>query len=306
MVKDLWLVAVLMLIAISIVSNLAFAVAPPAMPTTLPAVEVTVNTAALPHSLGFHVIKSKGRIGDREFMLGVGVFLPPCYFKTKERLPIVMTLHNRGQSGCDGGQGATCEGLGMMMRTNWPDNRTSADLPANPITIRQDARFIGLAPQCPSGFTWASPGMAKLLCSFIDQIVQVYHADDDRVYLTGFSYGASSTWMISLAEPDRFAAIAVLDGRATSNPQRDMAKLKDVAIYLAVGDTDGPFDDAADRMHQALTNLPHPNFVWQIIKHGNHFSYYAVYRDPNFWQWLLAQRRHHPEPATAPVTTVGK
>ena len=40
--------------------------------------------------------------------------------------------------------------------------------------------------------------MADMLCKFIAQVVTAYHADDDRVYLTGFSYGASSTWRVAL------------------------------------------------------------------------------------------------------------
>jgi hypothetical protein len=71
-----------------------------------------------------------------------------------------------------------------------------------------------------------------------------------------------------------------------------VAKLKDVAIYLNVGQWDGPFDAAADRMHEALSNLPHRNFVWNIVNNGNHWCYYSVYRNPHFWDWLLAQRRH--------------
>ncbi len=107
-----------------------------------------------------------------------------------------MTLHNRGDSGSGGGNNITREGLGMMLRTNWPDPKNSGEAPEHPLNLRKQAKFIALVPQCPDGFEWSTPGMPDFLCMVIDLVSQAYKADDDRVYLTGFSFGASNTWMV--------------------------------------------------------------------------------------------------------------
>jgi predicted peptidase len=292
MIRNFFIAAAFFMLVFSQVLRHARAEAPPHPPTTGPIVSLTLDSGQFPKHPGYYVIRGEGSIGDRSFRFGSGIFLPAIFGKTSAPLPIVMTLHNRGNSGSTGSEDIAREGLGMLLRTNWPDSRMTGEQPDHPLHLRKDAKFIGLIPQCPDGFEWNTPGMPAFLCKLIDAVSQHYHADNDRVYLTGFSYGASNTWLVAMAEPQRFAAIAVMDGRATPDPATDVAKLKDVAVYLSVGDTDGPFDAAADQMHVALSDFPHRNFVWNIVKDGNHFCYYSVYRNPYFWQWMLAQRRH--------------
>jgi len=227
-----------------------------------------------------------------------GVFLPRAFFHTQVPMPIVMTLHNKSGIGQNGDGALIGEGLAQILAYGVQDPRAEGDKPDNPISIPHDAQFIGLVPQCPAGMTWEDPFMARLLCIFIDQMVARYHADGDRVYLTGFSYGATSTWQMALNAPDRFAALICCDGRATSDPIHDVEKLKDVAVYLEVGQNDGDFVAENDVMHQALATLPHGNFIFRQIPGGNHFNYGAVYTDPQVWKWVLAQHRTRAAPTT--------
>jgi hypothetical protein len=254
-----------------------------------------------PHTLGYHVVRGSAVFHDRKLPFACGVFLPPAFFHTAEPLPVLMTLHNRMAIGFNGGHEMVGEGMGRILAYGGDDDRMVGDRVDNPITLRKDAGFIGLVPQCPAGFGWETPAIARMECNFIAQVVTHYHADDDRVYLTGFSYGASSAWRMALLAPDRFAAIICCDGRATPEPARDVEKLKNVAVYLEVGQWDGPFVEETDRMHQALNALPHHNFIFRMVPGGNHFCYEAVYDDPQVWKWVFAQRRKaQPDTASVP------
>ena len=264
-------------------------------------VQLTIDAHDLPRTLGFHVVRGIARYHGRLIRFSSGVFLPAAYFHTQKPMPIVIGLHNKAGIGQGGDGGMIGEGFGQMLGNGSPDGRAEGDRAENPIDLRQDAQFIGVVPLCPAGSGWDNPVVTRMLLDFIDQMVTAYHADDNRVYLTGFSYGASSTWQIALAAPDRFAALICCDGRATADPIHDVAKLSNVPIYLEVGQWDGPFVDAADQMHQALNSLPHRNYVFRMIPGGNHFCYQTVYTDPEVWKWVYAQHR---QPATA--TTSGQ
>jgi predicted peptidase len=265
------------------------------------ALAVQLDPNRFPHSLGYHLMRGTTIYHGRKIPFSSGIFLPAAFFQAKNPMPIVMTLHNRMAIGRDGSGAIVEEGLAHLLAYGQEDGRAQGDRPDNPLSLRQDAQFIGLVPQCPAGFTWEDPVMTKMLVNFIDQVVAHYHADDDRVYLTGFSYGASSTWRVALNAPDRFAAIICCDGRATPDPTHDVEKLKNLPIYLEVGQWDGDFVAEADRMHQALDTLPHRNFIFHMIPGGNHFNYGAVYEDPAVWQWVFAQHRIHANSTTQPV-----
>jgi len=254
---------------------------------------LTINPNYFPHTLGYHLVDGTAVYHGRKLPFRFGIFLPPAFLHAKAPMPVLMCLHNRYAIGADDPNAMVGEGMGQMLAYGNADSRAEGDKPLNPIRLRQDAQFIGIVPQCPPGMTWEDPAMANLLCKLIEQVVAHYHADDDRVYLTGFSYGASSTWRVALNAPDRFAALIICDGRMTPDPVHDVAKLKNVPIYLEVGQWDGDFVGEADRMHQALNKLPHRNFIFRQIPGGNHFNYQSVYNDPLVWKWVYAQHRLH-------------
>ena len=251
-----------------------------------------VNNNQLSRRAGVHLVRGMTIYHGRKIPFAAGVFLPPVFFASTQPMPIVVALHNRYAIGNNGGSALFGEGMGRLLAYGGEDPRAQGDKAQNPIAVRKEAQFIGVIPQCPVGFGWESPAMADLISRFVDRVITAYHGDKDRVYLTGFSYGASSTWRVALLEPDRFAAIIVCDGRATPDPVHDVAKLKNVAIYLEVGEWDGQFVEETDRMHQALDLLPHRDFVFRMISGGNHFIYQTVYDDPEVWKWLYAHKRH--------------
>ena len=284
-----WLMLTLLLLLAPAPGAARAADAPP------PPGRVVLDQAQLPNSPGYHVIHATIHVDGKNMTLACGVFLPPAYFKGHDPLPIVMTLHNGSLGGTNASERPddrlTCEGLAFLLARDGPP-ALSGEQPKNPLHLRTDAQFIGLVPQCPPGFyDWLIPPLPHILDDLIVEIARAYHADLRRVYLTGFSNGGTCTWRVAMELPDRFAAIAPLDGRATPHPPTDVLKLKDLGIYMGEGGEDPDFIAEAQPMLAALKAAHHTNMVYRVIPGGNHWSYAAIYTDPAFWTWLLAQHR---------------
>jgi predicted peptidase len=284
-----WFNAAFLLLAILLPTGRALAV-----DGKPPNVVLTIDDKSLPRSPGFHVIHSKLTIADQTRGFAFGLFLPRSYFSSTEPMPVVITLHNAGRSGDDGGDVLTSEGLGLLIGRDdgQPTSGYGAEI-KNAVNLRTDARFICIAPQCPAGYDWSSPDLVPVFQQLINRIVSAYRADPDRVSLTGFSHGASQTWLVAMQMPRAFAAIIPLDGRATGDPVHDVRKLMDVSIYLGVGGSDERegFVGFSEQMRDALVLAGHKKFVFRIIPGGTHYMYPAIYRDPQFLDWLYAQRR---------------
>ncbi len=262
-------------------------------------VSVSIPADQLPRHAGYAVVRPTVRVDGQVLSVPVGVWLPTRFPHFATPLPVIVSLHNRYAVGMDGSDGALRgEGLPMILAHGNPNRGEHGDVPDHPVNPANDEAFIGVFPQCPQGHSWEAGPMPAVVDGVVAAVLAGYGptaADPDRVYCTGWSYGGSSAWAVVTAHPDRFAAVAVNDGRAMPDPAAAVARLKDVAVYVAVGDHDGVFVDEERRMLDALSAARHPNFVQRVVPHADHAAYQAVYADPAFWGWLMAQRRHPAE-----------
>jgi hypothetical protein len=280
----LWL-----LVIAALIPTIGTADQPSTAPATAPAVRFDADQ--VPKTPGYHLVQLKLSIDGKTTPFPCGVYLPEQFFHGTVLLPIVVGLHNKVAIGSDRPDALVGEALGFSLTHDRYDGRATGSRPLNPDWLTKDAPFVALVPECPKGYLWESPAMATTIGLLVDQAIERCRGDRSRVYLTGFSYGGSSTWVIAAALPNTFAAIAPIDGRATTRPMDTVTKLRDTAVYMVVGGSDRDFLPEAQRMRDALAVLPHPNFVSRILPGGNHFCYAMVYADPLFWDWMLAQRR---------------
>ncbi|MDQ3686703.1 MAG: prolyl oligopeptidase family serine peptidase [Acidobacteriota bacterium] len=82
--------------------------------------------------------------------------------------------------------------------------------------IRQSpSRFpaIVLFPQAQVGTRWLNAEMQELVIAELDQTMAKFRADPRRIYLQGFSMGATGAYRIAYRWPERFAAIVAVAGR---------------------------------------------------------------------------------------------
>jgi predicted peptidase len=272
----------------AIPSPLVMAQTPPA--PTAPKVQVELPAKdKLPSSPGYFSITCQVTVDQQHLPMGFALFLPAGYFRSKEPFPIIMTLHNKGLEGSMAG-GLAGEGMARLwVRDDW-DSRNTLTPPDNALVLRKNAQFIGISPQCPANYAFEDEPMPHILAELATQLAKAYRADDDRVYLTGFSAGGLGTWQVAEQTPKRWAAIVPLSCRLSNDPAKTVQALKDMPIYLGTGTEDWalPF---CQQWHEALKVAGHTNFVFHITPGGTHWAYHSIYTDPMFMDWLFSQKR---------------
>ena len=111
----------------------------------------------------------------------------------RENMPVIIQLHGA----LERGEGK--DDLGIVERHGLTH-----------VIDKEDFDCIFIMPQCPKDHFWA--GMVESVVKFIEDIIEEYKVDKNRVYLTGSSMGGFGTWFVGMAKPDLFAAIAPVCG----------------------------------------------------------------------------------------------
>ncbi len=116
---------------------------------------------------------------DRSVTLGektyrYQVYLPPDY-SPSQKLPVMLELHGNKLQGSDGLL-QTSRGLAEQIRLH-----------------RSRFPAIVVFPQCEVGKRWLYADMQKLAITVLDKTMAEFQGDPDRVYLVGFSMGATAS-----------------------------------------------------------------------------------------------------------------
>ena len=226
-----------------------------------PAVQKDEFLAAKTDSDWWHTLRKKR--GD-ETKYEYYVHLPKNYGQDKnKRWPVLFYLHGSG-----GGVKIEDVQNGAIQKPA----RDWADFP-----------FIAVSLRSPGG--WHPPAVKDV----IDEVTAKYQTDTSRYYLTGFSMGGMGTWAVTLDQPDRFAAIAVVGGR-DGNPSQ-AARIKHVAAWVINGESDhSTTSDDALKMVEALKKAG-AEVKWTEIPQADHVSSHnTAYAWPELYKWLL---EHH-------------
>ncbi len=130
-----------------------------------------------------------------------------------------------------------------------------------------------------------------MLNALLDSVIKEYHVDKDRVYLTGLSMGGFGTWALAAAFPGKFAALAPICGGGSP---ADAAKLARLPIWVFHGAKDNtvPLKRSEEMVEALKAAGGHPKFT--VYPDAGHDSWTATYDNPEFYQWLLAQKRSRP------------
>ena len=190
--------------------------------------------------------------------------LPADYAKSKKTWPLMLFLHGAGESGNDL----------MKVKIHGPPKLVETKGPFP---------FILVSPQSP-GRGW-NPDVLNAL---VDSVIREYRVDKDRVYLTGLSMGGYGTWALAAAHPEKFAALAPICGGG--NPA-DAAKLAKLPIWVFHGAKDPvvPLKRSEEMVEALKAAGGDPKFT--VYPEAQHDSWTETYNNPEFYEWLLAQKR---------------
>lgn len=200
----------------------------------------------------------------------------PSGYQAGDDLPLLVFLHGSGDDDYD---------------SRW---LTSYGLPA--VLVFEDSPtdipFVLLAPQAAPGTSWDRGGQPETVMALIDEVVARH--DLGVVAVTGLSMGGYGTWHLATRFPDRFNAVASVSGSGygitTLPDDLDVCALARVDLRAYHGSRD-------------LISLPELNQAvvdeWEarcgtaidfrIVNDAGHFETFdQVYRDPEFYDWLLA------------------
>lgn len=203
------------------------------------------------------------------------LYLPPDYAQSEtKRWPLVVFLHGAGERGDD-------------LR------KVATHGPPRYVNEGKTYPFILVAPQCESKKWWD----AHVIVELVKQITESHRVDPDRVYLTGLSMGGYGTWDAAALAPDRFAAIAPICGGG--DPSR-APRLKNVAIWAFHGGNDRVVPDERSKEMVEAVNAAGGNAKLTIYPKAGHDSWTQTYENPEFFKWLLSQRRTPHTKATPP------
>lgn len=221
------------------------------------------------------------------------VFVPKQW-TADEKWPVIFFLHGAGERGSDGVQ-QTKEGLPEILRSQ-------LDFPA-----------IVVMPQCARGTWWGESAMEKQAFAALEQSMQSFNGDPNRLYLTGLSMGGYGTWAFGYKYPDKFAALVPVCGgvttrrtrlvapewhpssKAPENPYRETATgIGKVPVWAFHGDMDRSVPVAESRNLTEALKASGGNVRYTEYPGVPHNSWDRAYAESELIPWLLSQKKGAP------------
>jgi len=192
------------------------------------------------------------------------LYLPKDYAQ-QQAWPLMLFLHGAGERG---------ENLDQVKRHG----------PPKLVEAGQEFPFIVVSPQCPKDRWWQPVELAALL----DEIVEKYKVDQDRIYVTGLSMGGFGTWALAAYQPRRFAALVPSCGGGETLYAKLLAG---VPIWVFHGAKDRVVPpERSEAMVEAIKKQG-GNVQFTLYPDAQHDSWTATYADPRLYRWLLQQSR---------------
>lgn len=192
----------------------------------------------------------------------------PEDFDEDKKYPLVFFLHGAGERGDD---------LDVAMRHGYMKY------------VRENGKeypFIFIAPQCPDGKYWGC--YTESLIAFLEDIIDALPVDRNRVYLTGFSMGGTGTWMLAMACPEKFAAIAPVCGTGIYWNAEAVTSLP-IFMYHGDCDTIVPVTESVTMLNSV--NKRGGNAKLKICYGVGHNAWDYAYTDEELLNWMLEQKK---------------
>jgi len=162
-----------------------------------------------------------------------------------------------------------------------------------------------LVPQCPDNMKWTVNPKQPLknfnidsipksealetVIAIINELIKKNSVDIDRVYITGFSMGATGTWEAILRNPDLFAAAVPICG--ASDPSHAFL-LKNTSVWAFSAELDQFYNfHDTQQMVDELRKYCNKDIKFTLYKGKGHNIAHYVFSDNEVIKWLFSQSK---------------
>ncbi|HKB03670.1 MAG TPA: prolyl oligopeptidase family serine peptidase [Gemmataceae bacterium] len=211
--------------------------------------------------------------------------LTPSTQRSDKKYPLVIFLHGAGERGTDN-EKQLVHGV-----PQFATNENQENYPC----------FL-IAPQCPDGQKWVDVDWSsdshqqpkepadsgRLVLELIEASIKKLPVDPKRIYITGLSMGGYGVWDLLARRPDLFAAAAAVCGGAD---EATAAKIKHIPVWAFHGAKDTAVKPARSRNMIAALEKAGGKPKYTEYADVGHNSWDRAYKDPEFYQWLFAQKK---------------
>ncbi|MCP5520847.1 MAG: prolyl oligopeptidase family serine peptidase [Verrucomicrobiales bacterium] len=197
------------------------------------------------------------------------IYLPANYADTRDKVPMILFLHGRGESNGP-----------LSLVAKWgPPRRLAAGEPM---------KYLVVSPQCPRSSFWSADDQQQRLLELLAHIKKNFRVDEDRIYLTGLSMGGFGTWRLAADHPEMFAAAAPICGRGNPETASRLTKLP-IWAWHGTDDPTVPVKNSID-MVEAIQAAGGTKVRFTSLEYIGHASWQAAYQSADLYAWFDKQR----------------
>ena len=211
-------------------------------------------------------------------LINAGFTLPE---NATKKYPLIIWLHGLGERGTNNTSQLNNGVVNLANDTNQAYDPAFVMVPQNPTS----------AGGWTSSYITADFISESRLFLAIDDLVARNRVDRDRIYLMGLSYGGGGTWDYGTRFPGYFAAIAPMS-MSGSGGKNSLALMADLPIWAFAAQDDSGFYGASLSTVNGVRETG-GRVVFNSYVSGGHSgtTWGAAASDPDFYRWLMAQRR---------------
>lgn len=150
--------------------------------------------------------------------------------------------------------------------------------------------FLYAFPGAQRGAEWWTPAGRSLVLGLLRTLRRLYNIDENRVYLAGFSDGASGCFHMALADPSAFAGFLPLNGHPAvaqaGGLQLHLANLRNAALYMVSTGRDSLYPAARLKPLAEMMRKAGADLTFRVYEEMIHRPDYLPRERPRMVAWM--------------------